>query len=516
MLVWTEHTESSLAEAAADAVSDGHWCIIDTESKHGTRLNGEMLKPQMRFPLEHGDLIQITHWTLQIVDEQRQRQDSSFVAVCDDDPSAESTLISEVRSSQAIHPSQRQLDQLLSCATAIHQAADTTSLAEAVLDALVRATGLPNAAFLKPLTADGQVSVVGQRGAILSKHGRPNLSRSLIERASSGAAVRMNRSQNQAFTGASILELGIEEAICSPIMLSNTVAGYIYVDSRRGDTESAPITADAAEFVVGLSQITAMAMANLMRLDLQKRYSRIEADIAAAAEAQRWVLPTRQGDFGPLTYLGESRPGKVVSGDFFDVIRLDSHRLGITLGDVSGKGIAASVLMTVAQGFLHGSIAQHGDPARAAFDLNRYVEPRCATGRFVTLWAGVFDAAAGTLTYVDAGHGYALLSHGDAVAHLNKRGGVPIGVAPDSPYDNAVVSLEPGSRVLVVSDGLIEQTGRDAMKDEEFGFERVKGILRSVQEGDDEIAALFDAIDRHAGGPLADDATAVLVRRGSA
>ena len=77
---------------------------------------------------------------------------------------------------------------------------------------------------------------------------------------------------------------------------------------------------------------------------------------------------------------------------------------------------------------------------------------------------------------------------------------------------NVAHAFAPGSRALVVSDGLIEQTGRDAMKDEEFGFGRVKGILRSVPDAEDELAALFDAVDRHAGAPLADDATALLVR----
>jgi phosphoserine phosphatase RsbU/P len=494
-------------------LAPGHWSVIDTDSKHGTRLNGELLKPHTRYPIQHGDLIQITHWTLQVVDEGERNKDSSVVSVADDDHAMDATMISEVRSSHAAHPSQRHLALLLECAHQIHSAGNTASLAEAVLDAVVHGTGLPNAAFLKPITADGSVSVVAHRGAILTKQGRPNLSRSLIERASAGVPVRMNRSQHQMFAGASILELGIEEALCAPILLGGAVAGYIYLDSRQRDRDSSEISQEHAEYIVGLSQIAAMAMANLMRLDLKDRVAKIEADIAAAAEAQRWVLPTRQGVFGELSYLGESRPGRVVSGDFFDVIQLDRERLAVTLGDVSGKGVAASVLMTVAQGFLHAALKEHGDPGRAVFDLNNYVEPRCVTGRFLTLWAGVIDTSRDLLTYVDAGHGYAVLESGGMMRQLNEAGGLPIGIALASAYENAAVPFPSGSRMLVVSDGLIEQAGRDGHKAEEFGFTRVKDVLRGMDSASDPIAEIFNAIDLHAGGPLSDDATAVLVQR---
>src|SRR5690606_25746527 len=155
------------------------------------------------------------------------------------------------------------------------------------------------------------------------------------------------------------------------------------------------------------------ALSNLKRKEIEQRHARIQAELHAGAEAQRWILPKREGNFGSIAYIGESRPGMHMGGDFFDVIPLGEDRLAVTLGDVTGKGVSASVLMTTTQGFLHAALQQHGDPHRAVVDLCRFVHPRRPESRFVTLWVGVFDAKARTLRYVDAGHGHAMMARAD-------------------------------------------------------------------------------------------------------
>src|SRR5258708_24458828 len=100
----------------------------------------------------------------------------------------------------------------------------------------------------------------------------------------------------------------------------------------------------------------------MMRIDRERRAAQLEADLTAAAAAQQWILPQQDGSFGRFHYVGQSTPGRHVGGDFYDLIDLGSQRLALAIGDVSGKGVAASVLMTATQGFLHAALQESADP----------------------------------------------------------------------------------------------------------------------------------------------------------
>src|SRR5690606_26649154 len=200
------------------------------------------------------------------------------------------------------------------------------------------------------------------------------------------------------------------------------------------------------------------ALSNLKRKEIEQRHAMMQAELHAGAEAQRWILPKRQGAFGSIAYIGESRPGLHLGGDFFDVIPLGEDRLAVSLGDVTGKGVSASVLMTTSQGFLHAALQQHGDPHRAVMDLCRFVHPRRPENKFVTLWVGVFDGNSRRLRYVDAGHGHALLLRASgAIEPLCSGGGLPIGILDTSDYLEQTIEMTDGARALIVSDGIVEQ-----------------------------------------------------------
>ncbi|HEY8665823.1 MAG TPA: PP2C family protein-serine/threonine phosphatase, partial [Tepidisphaeraceae bacterium] len=267
---------------------------------------------------------------------------------------------------------------------------------------------------------------------------------------------------------------------------------------------------NAAAFCLALGRMASLALANLKRIDIERRQALIEAELSAAAAAQRWILPRREARIGVFSYLGESRPGQYVGGDFFDVIPLGENKIAVALGDVSGKGIPASVLMTASQGFLHAALLEHGRPDRAVTNLNRFVNPRRPENKFITLWVGVFDAAAGTLSYVDAGHGYGIMLREDGTFEPLAGGeGLPIGVDADSIYQATTVPLPAGGAALIVSDGIIEQPGAGNTP----AFE-MEGVRRAISlPAPDRVAALFDAVIAHAAtDKLSDDATAVMVR----
>jgi serine phosphatase RsbU (regulator of sigma subunit) len=175
--------------------------------------------------------------------------------------------------------------------------------------------------------------------------------------------------------------------------------------------------------------------------------------------------------------------------------------------------------MTASQGFLHAALREHGDVERAVTELNAFIYPRRPASKFVTLWVGMFDVHRRTLSFVDAGHGYALLIDGAGlIQSLGGGQNVPIGVLDQEDYRAVTLQLpaaQAGARALVVSDGIIEQRGTIADGSQaQFELAGIEQFFRHRSNPSaDDVADLFAAVIEFAGtDQLADDATAVLVR----
>jgi serine phosphatase RsbU (regulator of sigma subunit) len=486
------------------------WTLTDTDSRHGTWVNGVKVQASRPVPLRHGDVISIAGRTFRMVNRAAGALSTTLrFRTRDDmggDPRQTISTISGQQGSESRQ--QRWLRLLLACAQTLREADGEQALAEAVLDAAAAGVDAPNLAFLGPMGEDAEVDVLAHRGDIATKSGL-RVSRTLLREAALGEPVRLTGDAQMPSGSHSIMSLGIDEAVCVPLTLGPGIAAYLYAD-RRGSA-GAPLTTEACEYLVGLGRMASLALADLKRRDLERRQARVDADLAAAGEAHRFILPPRRGQFGSLSYVGESRPGQAaLGGDFFDIVELPGGRIGVALGDVSGKGVAASVLMTSTQGFLHAALMRHADPARAISDLNTYLVPRKRADRFVTLWLGVFDPREASLVYVDAGHGHAvLIDEANDACFLREAGGPLVGLAPGSEYESATVAMNPGSRVLVVSDGLVEQQSPEG---DEFSLTRVTQMAAAVTQEEDLLSQIFVALHAHADSPrLADDATAVLV-----
>ncbi len=494
------------------------WYLIDTKSKNGTQLNGVQLEADRRYPVRAGDLVQIAHWTFRFTDPASPESEKTIVRMVDDSGAPAGT-ISEIGHDAGSNLAHQRLSLLIECAKAIHQAEDEQSLAKAVIEAAIVGTGFPNAAMLRPMGEDNSIDVVCARGATLSNVENPQISSSLVKRAQTGKPYRMTHGDTVSSLYHSVQSLGIDEALCVPIILSGMTTGILYLDSRGESAYNDKHAADSADFAVCIAQLAAMAMANLMRRDLEVREAMMQAELNATGEAQRLILPLRRAVVGAFEYIGENRPGRTVSGDFLDIVPLDRHRVAVSLGDVSGKGMVASVLMTVSVGFLRAALQQYGDPGMAVSALNEYLYPRCDSGRFLTLWTAVIDAEKQEMVYTDAGHGYAF-RFDDYMSRqqLNEGTGLPVGVVADSSYQSLRIKFQPGHRLFVISDGIVEQMpANSAQRKHQFGESAACEILCSAPTAScDHVEALFAALEEHVGAPqLDDDATALVLQYAS-
>jgi serine phosphatase RsbU (regulator of sigma subunit) len=492
----------------------GVWFISDAGSRWGTFLNGRRLQEGEEMPLRIGDQIRITPWTFLLSSTPMPRG----LRIEAEPESA--TLVRNVRAADAVPLQQERLHLLLSSAAALHDARDEKELAARLLRLAQDGTSLSNGAVLKPLDTGGRFEVLAS-SANGSSHGGGNgftFSRSLLDAARGGEVAEVRADDSVAPTSQSIVQMQITRALCVPILLGETPHMFLYLD-QRGETVLQQHSTDqeaAVAFCIALSKIASLALSNLKRLDMELRAAELDADMKAAATAQQWIMPKREVSAGGYRIIGESRAGRGVGGDFFDLIELGRDKVAVALGDVSGKGVAAGVLMTATQGFLHAVLTDEHDLALVASQLNGFVHPRRPANRFVTLWIGIFDKSSARLTYVDAGHGLGILADGKGECQeLSGGGGLPIGVIPDSEYTAVTVPFGDGDAVLVVSDGIVEQPAAMASADDrdDFGLSRTKQVLCRALASPDPVAMVFDAVVEHAGTRrLADDATVVLVR----
>ena len=210
-------------------------------------------------------------------------------------------------------------------------------------------------------------------------------------------------------------------------------------------------------------ELQSMVQSGTARLELH------EQELQRAREIQQSLLPKEIPQLPGIAVATAWQPALAVGGDYFDVLRLDGNRLALCIADVSGKGVAAALLMANVQASLRASVRDLDSPARVCGIVNGMLRESIAGNRFVTFFCGVLDANTRTFRYCNAGHPYPILVSDDAARTLDE-GGAVLGVFPSWDYQDSSVILKSGDRLLLFTDGITE--AEDA-QGQEFGVERV-------------------------------------------
>jgi phosphoserine phosphatase RsbU/P len=230
-----------------------------------------------------------------------------------------------------------------------------------------------------------------------------------------------------------------------------------------------------------------------------------EQELGRALEIQKDLLPKELPQLPGIELAGAWRPARTVGGDYFDVIVLDENRLGVCVGDVSGKGLTASLLMANLQAAFRAYATVQAPPAEVCAKLNAFMCGNVAPGKFITFFYAILDAKTRTMTYENAGHCPAVLLHaGSHLQLLCGQGGV-LGVQPEWTYRDSTVRLSAGDRLLIFTDGVTEAENGDAI---EFGTERIieSAGPRSISASETKRLVL-DGVTRFCDGDFHDDVT---------
>jgi len=277
---------------------------------------------------------------------------------------------------------------------------------------------------------------------------------------------------------------------------------FLYLDARREDP--APQN-DAAAFCQAIAEMCSLSVAGMERHRLEAERLRFTEQMDAGMAIQRQILPPSKGRIGGVSYSMELRPGRYVAGDLFDILRLDNRRVAFFIGDVAGRAWPAAILMATTQSYLNAALRYFNDPGKAADAVNSHLTTHAPENKFVSLWLGVLDTVSGLLQYVDAGHGYWLLRDPGCEPRTvrdGQGGGAPLRVIDGIPYRADELMLTPGTRLVLYSDGVAEQVGRDG---EAFGEARVSAALAGSTSPEQDVRAIVQAVLKHAGTETLDD-----------
>lgn len=296
-----------------------------------------------------------------------------------------------------------------------------------------------------------------------------------------------------------------------PLLLQERLVGVLDLES----TVPHAFTAEHERMLSTLGAYVAIALENArLYEEARENQRRLQSDLDTAREIQRQLLPTGAREVPGLELAAAYVPARELAGDFYDFLPYGKGRLGMALGDVSGKGIAAALFASLAIGIIREHVVEHPcRPAEMLAMLNTRLHAARLDSRFIATLFSVYDAGTRQLTLSNAGGPYPLLVR-DGVVQSIRISGVPLGLFPDTQYDEITVDLVPGDTVLFASDGILESTNAEL---EEFGPDRLCSVLGGVspqQSASDIAADILAATDTHSGHGVApfDDRTLLVLR----
>lgn len=284
----------------------------------------------------------------------------------------------------------------------------------------------------------------------------------------------------------------------NPILKTVMVSAYGDMDNirtamNRGafDFITKPIDFKDLEITIekGLSEIRYMFDA----LQQMEEFELVQTDLETAAKIQQKILPQVFPPFPGRTEFniyGEMHTAKQVGGDFYDFFFLGENKLGFVIGDVSGKGVPASIYMAVSRTMLKAIASQIDDPAQCLDTVNTMLIPESGLTTFVTIFYGILDTETGKIRYCNGGHNLPyIVRNSGKIEEIENTDGLLLGKIEPITYETKELQLEPGEKILLFTDGVTEATAEDGDMYEEprleeflakHGSNDIEKIVRSL------------------------------------
>ena len=508
--------------------TDESWWVEDLGSKNGTLVNG--IRISSRQKLDPGDRLSVGHLLITLIDsEMGGAEDVVFVPAEGPEVASNKTVMTSLEgllSGESTSPDKQNSGLRKPSATDERRRGD--AFATPVVRALVRAgrelAGHRPLEELFELILELSISAVNaERGVVMTLEGEKLQSRAvhgdgfristtvrdrvLKDRAS--VLVR-DLAQDEAFRQqVSISEQQIQTMMAVPLQTEDRVIGLIYVDSRSFVRE---FTQDDLNLLTVLANVAATRIEHTRLAVVERKDAQRTRDLNQAAEIQAAILPSGDPNHPAFDIAGHHKSCRTVGGDYYDYFLYDDGRIGLVLGDVAGKGMSASLMMSNLQARVQILAESPDNLAEMVGRLDQAVSANSPDNRFITFFIGIIDAAKGQMVYCNAGHNPPLLLKKDGTIEKLPACGCVLGMLPMIGYTENTCDFGPGDLLAIFSDGVTEAEDPQEM---EYGDDRIGALLQkdSSRGATELVADLLEDVDRFTeGAPPADDVTVLIAK----
>ena len=487
------------------------WTVQDLGSKNGTFVNNIPLKA--RLILRPGDRITAGHLVIVYSPDEAAAPPGVVVFEGDSTSPTTSTVVTSLEGALS--------NQTL----AIERGGPKAS---APLQTLLKfgeeLSGYPSLTDLLPVTLNLAIQAVNaQRGVLMILENNE-----LVVKAHKGDGFRISSAVrdrvmkdkssvlvrdaqlDDAFKGRmSIVEQKVHTMMAAPLQTKEHIIGLIYLDSPFILRE---FTKDDLSLLTLMANVAAFRIENARLAEIEQAERIMKRDLTQAADIQRGMLPEQAPHVPGTDLAGYNVPCRTVGGDYYGFFQYPDGKVGLTLGDVSGKGMPASLLMMGLHARVQVLAEEPGNLAAFMTRLNKATCANCPSNRFITFFFSVLDPRTGEISFANAGHNPPIVVRGNGSVEMLEGGGPVLGILPIAPYSEMHGRLGSGDMLVLYSDGVTEATNPAY---DEFGEDRFIDVLKEHRTSP--ATVIVEAVTKAlgefaAGAPQADDITMVVAK----
>lgn len=308
----------------------------------------------------------------------------------------------------------------------------------------------------------------------------------------------------------SIMISNVRSIMAVPLAVEDEVIGMIYVDNPYATNR---FTEDELLVLTTLASVAAIKIENARLIEERIEKKRMEEELKVASEIQLRLHPLSPPRVHGYDMIGISFPCREIGGDYYDFIQRKNGHIIFALGDVSGKGIGAALLMSSLHAALRAQAQTGLGIAEIVTEVNNYIFESSPENKFLTLFCAELDPTTGRLVYSNAGHNAPIMVCKDGRILKLETGGLPVGIVDDIVYEAGSVYMNPGDVLVIYSDGISDSVNE---VDEDFGEDR---LIQVVQKYRTRTASqlrdrIDEALTQFVGqAPPVDDMTIMIVKR---
>ncbi len=461
---------------------DAFW-LVDLGSANGTRLNGTPVTTTL--PLQNGGEIQIGETRIEFESEMLAPISFSSTLISDStqalDPSNTISFMGRRNpTTEILDSSMSSRNDLLGLISKVGVTLLSSSDLDDTLDQVATLVfeAVPAERVVIMLrdekSPDGMVIKVARHRGSDTKIGEVRVSRAIMsEVVENGKSVlTSDAQQDPRFASQTIILQGIRSVLAVPMSVDERhVFGIIYADSP---TSQGTFTTDHLNILTTLASVASIRVENASLIDERINRERMERELELATEIQQRFQPDGPPTVEGYDFQGISFSCYEIGGDYYDFIPRHDGTMLVALGDVSGKGTSASLLMSSLHAAIHAQVAARTPLNELVTAVNVYLANNTPANRFITLFVAELDPATGKLNYINAGHNPPLIGRADGSLELVESGGLPLGLMDFAEYELGQAQLHSGDVLFIYSDGVSEANNLD---EDEFGMDRLKQVI---------------------------------------